>query len=270
MVMIASADEGPSFSFVLSIDGKDTKEVQTGDVITVTLRLKRLDEQKPYMMYAMQDEILYDSTFFEYVEGSAVLSNGIVSTDIAMVDQYREFYMNFLSMTGGMEWAPDTLVGSFQLRVTGTSGVTQISNGDYLVSVKDGSGSYPCEANELTIILSTECTVSFRSNGGSEIETQTVQFGEKVIKPEDPTREGFAFAGWYKDIHLSEEWDFENDVVRENMSLYAKWISADSVEQDTDSAAQITNWPWWLLLILLVIVYLVYRKIQEKKKKDKE
>lgn len=269
MVMIASADEGPSFSFVLSIDGKDTKEVQTGDVITVTLRLKRLDEQKPYMMYAMQDEIRYDSTFFEYVEGSAVLSNGIVSTDIAMVDQYREFYMNFLSMTGGMEWAPDTLVGSFQLRVTGTSGVTQISNGDYLVSVKDGSESYPCEANELTIILSTECTVSFRSNGGSEIETQTVQFGEKVIKPEDPTREGFVFAGWYKDIHLSEEWDFENDVVRENMSLYAKWISADSVVDDSGSVGQSMNWLWWLLLLILILVLLyIMKKQQEKRKND--
>lgn len=72
---------------------------------------------------------------------------------------------------------------------------------------------------------------------------------------------------WFR---IVVESNFENDVVRENMSLYAKWISADSVEQDTDSSAQTMNWPWWLLLILLVIAYLVYRKVQEKKKKDKE
>lgn len=269
MVMLTSADESPSFSYVLAVDGKETKEVQTGDIITVTLRLRREDEDTPYMMYAMQDEIRYDSTFFEYVEGSAVLSNGVVSTDIAMVDQYREFYMNFLSMTGGMEWAPDTLIGSFQLRVIGTSGVTQISNGDYLVSVKDGSDSYPCQGNELTIILSTECTVSFRTNGGSEIEDQIVQFGEKVIKPEDPAREGFVFAGWYKDIHLSEEWDFDNDLVKENMSLYAKWISADSVVDDTGSVGQSMNWLWWLLLLILILVLLyIMKKQQEKRKND--
>ena len=181
--LTASAENTQSFSFELSVDGSDTKEVQTGDVITVLLRLKRTDSAEAYMMYAMQDEILYDSDFFELIEGSIVLAENITTTDIGLRDNHRAFYMNYLSMSDGEQWAADMLIGSFQLRVVGTSGVTRITNNNYLVSTSDGRESYPCQVNEVTIILSTECIVRFESNGGSEIEEQKVLFGEKVVKP---------------------------------------------------------------------------------------
>ena len=57
-----------------------------------------------YTMYGMQNEIRYDSNFFQLVEGSALLSNGISTTDIGLRDNYREFYMNFVSLSGGEEW----------------------------------------------------------------------------------------------------------------------------------------------------------------------
>lgn len=40
-------------------------------------------------------------------------------------------------------------------------------------------------------------TVIFESNGGSVGEKQTVADGQKVSRPEDPTKEGFVFEGWY-------------------------------------------------------------------------
>ncbi len=39
-------------------------------------------------MYAMQDEILYDPDFFELVEGGALLTSGVQSTDITLRDGY--------------------------------------------------------------------------------------------------------------------------------------------------------------------------------------
>ena len=256
-----AADETHQFSFELSVDGKDTKEVKTGDIITFVLKLHRTDASEPYMMYAMQDEIRYDSAFFELVEGSAVLGNGIVSTDIAKVDQYREFYMNYLSMSGGTQWDDDMLVGSIQLKVTGKSGVSQITNQDYLVSLKDGSGSYACDAGDVTIVVSTDCVVSFQTSGGSSVPDQHVQYGEKIVKPEDPAREGYCFDGWYADIHLTEEWDFDNDVVRGNMSLYAKW----TVENSSDAvlSGDMNNWSciWWIVLLILILaIYWIVKK----------
>lgn len=262
-----AADHSMAFTFDLTVDGKDMKEVQSGDIITVVLKLKRTDAAESYTMYAMQDEIRYDSTFLKLVEGSAVLGNGITTTDIAMVDHYREFYMNYLSMNGGDRWNADTLVGSVQFEVIGQSGVTKITSQDYLVSLKDGSDSYACEANEITVVISTDCIVSFKTNGGSEIENQTVIFGEKITRPDDPVREGFRFEGWYKDIHLKDEWDFEKDTVQGNISLYAKWSAVEENEEipEPDSAltgddSHIVVWCLIAILLILILLVLWYRK----------
>ena len=66
-------------------------------------------------------------------------------------------------------------------------------------------------------------TVTFDARGGSDVEIQTVQYGEAVAAPDDPTREGYAFTGWYADEACSEQWDFSARTVTDNMTLYAGW-----------------------------------------------
>jgi len=174
-------------------------------------------------MYAVQDEIQYDSNFFELVQDGTTLKQGITSADIAGTDASREFYMNFLSMSGGSQWNATEQLGTIQLRVIGENGAAKIVSNDFLVSQKDGYGGYPCEANEVTVVVSTECTVKFESRGGDEIPSQQVQYGEKVAEPQSPSREGYQFQGWYSDIDLKEQWDFKDDVVKKNMTLYGSW-----------------------------------------------
>lgn len=249
-----AVDESRSYFFELSVDGKDTKEVQNGDVITVVFTLNRTDSTNDYDMYAMQNEIRYDSNFFELVEGSAMLSNGIASSDIGLRDSFREFYMNFVSLTGGEKWNAKRLIGSFQLKVIGQSGVTKITNQDYLVSTADGKDSFKAECQDVTIVLSTECKVTFQTNGGSEVPAQSVQYGEKLTRPEDPIREGYHLEGWFTDIDLQKEWDFENDTIQGNMTLYAKWAEGDPI-----GASGGFGGLWWLLLlaVLLALIALV-------------
>ena len=148
-----SANNDPSFYFELNVDGQDTVTVHTGDVITVSLYLYRTDENTPYPMYAMQDEILYDSSYFELVEDSVTLSPEIQSTDISVGDEMRKLYMNFLSFIGGVQWQPKVCVGTFQLRVIGNSGSSIICNENCLVSYKDGTGSFDCSSNILTVTI---------------------------------------------------------------------------------------------------------------------
>lgn len=270
MVLPVSAQsESLSFLFELTADGKSVIEVEKGDIITVVFRLHRTDASAQYTMYAMQNEIRYDSTFFELVEDSVILNHGVVSTDIAMVDQYREFYMNYLSTSGGEQWDASAVVGSIQLRVIGEMGTTTITNQDYLVSKQDGSDSYPCEAQDLTVVLSTACTVSFETNGGNVIPDVTTQFGEKLRAPDAPVREGFDFVGWYKDIHLTDLWDFENDVVQGNMRLYAKWREA--VDPEEPDANGNCCWCWLILLmVILFVLWLLHRKHHKNKVKRKK
>lgn len=277
-----SAADVPEFFYELTVDGKDTVEVEPGELITVTLYLYRTDADSSYTMYAMQDEIRYNSEFFELVEDSVLLSKSVKSTDIRVAENLREFYMNFLSFAGGERWEAKTRIGSFQLRVVGTSGVTTLTNEDYLVSLSDGSGSYQCEANVLTVILSTECMVKFESNGGTPVDPITAIYGELLTRPEDPVREGKYFVGWFKDIHLTEEWDFETDTVKGNMTLYAKW-SDTPVNVSGDANCFICHrenmlipcvplcWICMLilLLILLAIVVTVYVICRCKNSKGK-
>ena len=276
----AFAAEAPEFRYELSIDGGESKEVETGDIITVTLHLVRTDADSPYTMYAMQDEIRYDGEFFRLVEDGALLSNGISSADISVMGGLREFYMNFVSFSGGSQWEPKTRVGSFQLEVIAENGVTTITNEDFLVSLPDGSGSYPCEANELTVILTTECVVRFETNGGTEIEDIIAVYGETLTRPEDPVREGKQFVGWYKDIHLSEPWDFASDIVKGSMTLYAKWedviveetpapVAPDEEGEDGCAIAGIPCWLWIILLIVILAIVVYFISHEKKKAKGK-
>ncbi len=66
-------------------------------------------------------------------------------------------------------------------------------------------------------------TLSFDSQGGSDIALQTVQYKEKAMAPANPTKEGYDFGGWYKEAECANAWDFDTDVVTDNTTLYAKW-----------------------------------------------
>ena len=252
-----SAAEAPEFRYELTIDGLDTVEAESGDLLTVTLHLYRTDEDADYTMYAMQNEIRYNSDFFELVEDSPQLYKGVQSTDIQVAEDLREFYMSFLSMSGGENWKQKTRVGTFQLRVTGTAGTTTITNEDFLVSLPDGSGSYKCEGNTLTVILSTECIIKFESNGGTPIDPITAIYGEKIVRPEDPTRDGKHFAGWYKDIHLTQEWNFETDTVTGNMTLYAKWMD-EAVKGPSINMDWLNKIPIVPIIIVLGVLLLLW------------
>lgn len=72
-------------------------------------------------------------------------------------------------------------------------------------------------------------TVSFDLKGhGEPISSIKVDLGYPAYKPDDPSENGFVFEGWFKEEDLVNEWDFEKDVVKEDMTLYAKWESLPS------------------------------------------
>lgn len=68
-------------------------------------------------------------------------------------------------------------------------------------------------------------TVTFDSQGGSEVASQKVVQGEKATKPANPTKEGLAFNGWYTSTEYVKEWSFEKDAVTADMTLYARWTA---------------------------------------------
>lgn len=63
-------------------------------------------------------------------------------------------------------------------------------------------------------------TVTFVSNGGTEIAPQQIKQGEKAVKPIDPEKTNYVFVGWYNG---ETEWNFETMKVNGNVNLTAKW-----------------------------------------------
>ena len=63
--------------------------------------------------------------------------------------------------------------------------------------------------------------VSFETGEGSKVDFQTTADG-KLVKPADPTREGYTFGGWYTDEACTQAYDFGTPVAAD-LTLYAKW-----------------------------------------------
>ena len=70
-------------------------------------------------------------------------------------------------------------------------------------------------------------TVRFNLNGGSgSIATQTVSASSPLEYPEIPTRNGYVFAGWYRNSSGNgSPYDFSQNIAEgNNITLYARWI----------------------------------------------
>ena len=80
-----------------------------------------------------------------------------------------------------------------------------------------------CDANGSK---NSTCIVSFNTDGGTQVESQTVIKGEKAIIPANPTKEEYAFDGWY---YKGKQWSFIDDSVNEDITLDAKWTLLVSV-----------------------------------------
>lgn len=82
---------------------------------------------------------------------------------------------------------------------------------------------------EYTIPKQGTYIVTFETNGGSAVASQTIVDNGTATTPTAPTKTGYTFAGWYTDIEYTDKYDFSKKVT-EDITLYAKWIEV------------ITNW----------------------------
>ncbi len=69
-------------------------------------------------------------------------------------------------------------------------------------------------------------TITFDTRGGSTINPVSVRKGNLLDRPEDPTKDNYAFGGWYTDNTLTNEYDFSRPV-NSSFTLYAKWNTTE-------------------------------------------
>lgn len=84
-------------------------------------------------------------------------------------------------------------------------------------------------------------TITFVSNGGTEVGPLQVEYGEKATKPADPSKGGDEFLGWFVDAVCVTPFDWDTQITSD-WTLYAGWgeetTSTDpDPEPDPDTSA---------------------------------
>ena len=75
-------------------------------------------------------------------------------------------------------------------------------------------------------------TIAFDTNGGSEIDSITQDYGTEITVPDNPTRKGYTFKGWDKEIPKT--------MPAENITVKAQWeINQYTITFDTNGGSEI-------------------------------
>ena len=170
------------------------------------------------------DSITIDKTNSDWVKRTSTTSlwGGFAgNTPVAYNDGKTYYGYSFAVDTkAGYQLASDLKVIYNGVDVTSTAKVSRWAWGAYVdVDLGKAIGENP-----------TTHTVTFNSNGGTEIAPKEVVSGLKIKAPSTPTKDKYLFRGWYEDSTFNKEFDF-NTPITSDITLYANWEAANSINE---------------------------------------
>ena len=152
-----------------------------------------------YRMEPETEEILASMGL---VEGDSIISEPLVSC-------------NTLNMSQAGEYPITIDVSQVQIYNPYNQEVTR----NYSFDIKEGKVT-------VTYPKIGSYTVTYSLTGrGNDIIRSGMEAGSLLTRPIDPKADGYVFLGWYKDEKLAQLWDFDTDIIQENMTLYAGWAA---------------------------------------------
>ena len=158
--------------------------------------------------------------------------NGIAATPLVSVQGGKTYVYFTVNSADSKDYVNYSAGGGVYRYTLGDAEATQIYDaaGHYQHCdspvIADASGNlyYINDSGTLFKLGAVESwTVAFNSNGGSVCDTKFVATADgKLVKPADPTRDGYTFGGWYADEACMQAYDFSTPVTAD-LTLYAKW-----------------------------------------------
>lgn len=158
--------------------------------------------------------------------------NGIAATPLVSVQGGKTYVYFTVNSADSKDYVSYSAGGGVYRYTLGDAEATQIYDaaGHYQYCdspvIADASGNlyYINDSGTLFKLGAVESwTVAFNSNGGSACDTKFVATADgKLVKPADPTRDGYTFGGWYTDEACTRAYDFATPVTAD-LTLYAKW-----------------------------------------------
>ena len=132
-----------------------------------------------------------------------------------------KFYNDILTLRGALF----TRTGHTQVGWATTDGGEKVYGFDVVYTKNEALTLYP-------VWNTNQYTITFDTNGGSEIAPITQEYGTAITAPADPTREGYTFIGWDREI--------PETMPAENMIITAKWkVNQYTITFDTNGGSEI-------------------------------
>ena len=168
----------------------------------------------------------------ENLTGSPVTAIG--GTEMGNKEYWAKWEINQYTITfdtnGGSEIAPITQ--DYGTEITAPDNPTRKG---YTFKGWDKEIPETMPAENITVKAQWEInqyTITFDTNGGSEIAPITQDYGTKITAPDNPTRKGYTFMGWDKEI--------PETMPAENITVKAQWeINQYTITFDTNGGSEI-------------------------------
>ena len=170
----------------------------------------------------------FETTLVSSADGSALPAGGIKGAPLVSVQAdvaYVYFTVNYGATSDYVNYTSGGGVYRYKMGDSEASGAfSATGHNNYCDSpiACDAKGNlYYINDSGTLFKLNGGVKVSFETGEGPKVDFQTTADG-KLVKPADPTREGYTFGGWYTDEACTEAYDFSTPVTAD-MTLYAKW-----------------------------------------------
>ena len=171
---------------------------------------------------------------FDYweIDGKKYTGNEKITSDVTLVAVFREKEKVIVTFNkdNGEKGSTKTIYKYEKVTAISPPKKTGYEFIGWYLDVDDEYGedelfSFDTKVEEnITLIAKWEPLVyiiTFDSNGGSNVGSKVVDYKNKVKVPNEPTREGYNFLGWYLN---DKKYDF-NTKVTKDITLVAKWES---------------------------------------------
>lgn len=170
----------------------------------------------------------FATTLVSSADGSVLPAGGIKGAPLVSVqadDTYVYFTVNYGATSDYVNYTSGGGVYRYKMGdAQATGAFSAAGHNNYCDSpiACDAKGNlYYINDSGTLFKLSGGVKVSFETGEGSKVDFQTTADG-KLVKPADPTRDGYTFGGRYTDEACTQAYDFIAPVTAD-LTLYAKW-----------------------------------------------
>lgn len=213
---VAKTDESMRFAFELSSEGKESIQAFVGDEISFELRLKRVDSGKKghYTLYSIQDEIIFDSRHFTFVDGSQVVASGFDFSLRTLEDGFRKriIISRLVMSPAGVSMPDETLIVEFRLRANEAVQGERITSRNFKINNQKAE-SYHATSNDVVVAIQGDEPARYAVffEGGPDASGLPPSVGAQLagdsfqLPVNRFRKDGFQFFGWYDGTNTYQE-----------------------------------------------------------------